>query len=116
MNLTDQKPQALRLLAGLENGEIGTADASVIAETLDPVLLYMIVRFLRETYPASDPAATAVLHRVVEFTSSGSAVVQKCKEGEEDSVSEWFEMEHAFGDFRGRGAELIELITDKLDS
>jgi hypothetical protein len=116
MNTTTDKSTAERLLTGLENGGMGTDAASVIAESLDPVLVYLIVRFLRESYPASDPAATAVLERVVALTSRDAALVKKCQDGEQDPVSQWFESEHSFGSFRGRGSELIELVVDKLET
>jgi hypothetical protein len=107
---------ALRLLAGLEEGGMPASEAAIAAEDLDPVLVYFIVQFLRAVYPASSPAAHAVLQRVVELTSAYPAIVRKSKVGEEDPVSRWFGSEYAFGDFRGRGAELIEMIVDKLES
>ena len=116
MSTTTDKREALRLLAGLENGGMTTADAHVLAETLDPVLVYLIVRYLRESYPASDPAATSVLERVVALTSNHAAFVKKCREGEQDPVSRWFEAEHSFRPFRGRGSEFIDVIVDKLES
>ena len=75
MSTITDKREALRLLSGLENGTMNTADAFVLAETLDPVLVYLIVRYLRESYPASDPAATSVLERVVALTSGHAAFV-----------------------------------------
>ena len=116
MDTTTDKREAGRLLAGLENGGLPAADAVVLAESLDPVLVYLIVRFLRETYPASDPAASSVLERVVELTSDHATIIKKCRDGEQDSVSEWFADEHEFGSFRGRGPEFIDLIVDKLES
>ena len=116
VDTTTDKHEALRLLAGLENGAMSTADAFVLAETLDPVLVYLIVRYLRASYPASDPAATSVLERVVALTSNHAEFVNKCRDGEQDPVSQWFESEHSFGSFRGRGSELIEVIVDKLES
>ena len=113
---TTDKREAERLLAGLENGRMTAADAFVIAESLDPVLVYLIVRYLRESYPASDPAAASVLERVVALTSTDPAFVKKCRDSEQDPVSQWFESEHTFGSFRGRGSELIELIVDKLET
>jgi hypothetical protein len=114
--MSDEKAEAVRLLAGLENGTLTAFDGFLIAERLDPVLVYFVVRYLRESYPASDPAATAVLQRVVELTSSHKSLIARCKEGERDPVTEWFEEVHSFGEFRGRGAELLGLIADKLDS
>lgn len=115
MNVHQEQQEAERLLAGLENGGMTTESAQVIAQDLDPVLIYVIVRFLRETYPASDTAATAVLERVVAMTSN-PAIIRNCKIGEQDPISRWFVMDYTFREFRGRGPELIALIADKLDS
>jgi hypothetical protein len=108
--------QASRLLRGLEDGGLAAAEARVLAQDLDPVLVHVILRFLRTVYPASDPAASAVLDRVVRLTSADPAIVQKAKEGERDPVSQWFADEHSFAEFRGRGRELLDLIVDKLES
>jgi hypothetical protein len=116
VNATTDKRQALRLLTGLENGGVTAADAFVMAETLDPVLVYLIVRYLRESYPATDPAATGVLERVVTLTATYTGFVEICRAGEHDPVSRWFEEEHTFRTFRGRASELIELIVDKLET
>ena len=111
-----EKQEALRLLAGLEGGTVSSADTTFIAESLDPVYVYTIVSFLRAVYPASDPAANSVLDRVVQLTSSGPKIVAKHREGEQDPVSRWFESDHSYTEFRGRGSQLLELIHDKLES
>jgi len=116
MGTTTDKRQAERLLSGLENGRMSAGDALVAAESLDPVLVYLIVRYLRQAYPASDPAATSVLDRVVALTAADPAFVAKCREGEQDPVSQWFESEYAYGDFKGRGHEMIDVIVDKLET
>jgi hypothetical protein len=116
MSTTSEQLEAERLLAGLENGGLSAADAVIIAEDLDPVLVYVIVSFLRAVYPASDPAASSVLERVVKLTSGSPAVIKKYREGGQDPISTWFESEHPYADFRGRGREMIELIVDKLES
>jgi len=116
MNPIDQKAAALRVLAGLEDGTLSPVDAARIAEDLDPVLIYVIVEFLRAVYPASDPAASPVLERVVRMTAASAELVRRHREGERDPVSRWFESEHEYRAFRGRGADLIERIVDKLES
>jgi hypothetical protein len=116
VSTTTDKREAMRLLAGLENGAMSTADAFGLAETLDPVLVYLIVRYLRECYPASDPAASAVLERVVALTSYDAAVVRKCRDGEQDPVSQWFEADHSLRTFRGRPSDFLDVIVDKLES
>lgn len=116
MDGSTDKTTATRLLKGLEDGAMSTTQAHALAAGLDPVLLHVIVRYLREVYPASNPAATAVLDRVVAFTTSSPSIVKKVKEGEADPVSAWFASEYSFRDFRGRGGELLDLIVDKLES
>jgi len=115
-NMRLQRDAAIRLLDGLENGRMSAADAVIVAVDLDPVLVYTIVSFLRAVYPATDPAATAVLERVVRLTSASPAILRLHREGGQDPVSHWFESEHAYAAFRGRGAEMLALLVDKLDS
>lgn len=113
----DEKRDALRLLHGLENGGMSAAEAAILIEDLDPVLVYLLVSFLRDVYPASDPAARSVLDRVVEMTKHGGAKLRsRHAEGERDPISRWFESEHSYAAFRGRGAELIDVVVDKLES
>jgi len=114
--MNEEKNDALRLLTGLDNGGLSATDAVFLAEELDPVLIYIVVTFLRAVYPAADPAATSVLERVVQMTSKSPALIRKHKEGEQDPVSRWFESEYDYRDYKGRGPELVELIADKLDS
>ena len=116
MNTSTDKNRALQLLRGLDEGGMGASEARTLAEQIDPVLLYVIVRYLREIYPASDPVASPILERVVQLTSAYPAMVAKSKEGEDDPVSGWFSSEYSFRDFRGRGDEMVELIVEKLES
>ena len=115
MGASTDKNEALQLLQGLEGGGMPTTRAQILAEDLDPVLVYFIVRFLRETYPATDPAATAVLERVVPLTSAYPGIIEKSKAGELDQVSQWFAGDDTFRHFTGRGRELVGMIVDKLN-
>jgi hypothetical protein len=114
--LKDEKAIARRLLAGIENGTMSTADAVIVAEDIDPVLFYVIVSFLRETHPASDRAANSILERVVHLTKGSAVLVRRYREGAEDPITRWFESEYTYGEFRHRGPEMIDLITDKIES
>lgn len=116
MGTSTDKNLAQRLLRGLENGSLSANEARTLAEDLDPVLVYSIGRFLRETHPASDPAASAILERLVELTTAYPAMVEVSKEGEQDPVSQWFSEAHSFDEFRGRGDALLEVIVDKLET
>jgi len=116
MHETAEGRNALRLLAALEGGGVSAADTAAIAEELEPVLLHVVVCYLREVYPASDPAARSVLDRVVRMTSTSRVLVRRYEEGGEDPVTRWFETDHSYADFRGRGPDLVALVADKLDS
>lgn len=116
MTAAEDRSRALRLLEGLENGNLTPMNAGVLAEDLDPVLVHAIVNYLRAIHPAGDPAATAVLERVVKMTSAVPALVAKHREGAEDPITTWFESEYAYTDFRGRREALIDTLIDKLES
>jgi hypothetical protein len=116
MTTVDERREAARLLSGLENGTLSSTEAPIVAEDLDPVLVYVIINFLRAVHPASDPAATPVLERVVRLTSGHLGVLRKYGEGEQDPISRWFESEYEYRDYRGRESELIELIVDKIET
>jgi len=112
----DERKEGRRLLEALELGRGSLADAPFVAESLDPALFYAIVAFLRANYPASDPAATPVLERVVRLTTGHPTLVARHREGESDSISRWLESEHDYREFRGRGEALIDLVMDKIES
>jgi len=107
---------ALRLLAGLEAGSQKPVEASQLAGRVDPVLVWAVIGYLRASYPASDPAASPVLERVVALTRSDPDIVAATRAGEADPVARWFLAEYGFGAWRGRGPEMIALIVDKLES
>jgi hypothetical protein len=116
MDPSTDPDRALALLQALEDGTADAHAARALAEQLDPVLVYSIVRYLREAYPASNPAARAVLERVVRLTTVWPALVETSRRGENDPVSRWFAGAHDFPSFRGRGREMIETLVDKLGS
>ena len=91
-------------------------DAAIWARDIDPVLLHAIVSFVRANYPASDPAAGGVMKRLLEFTSSNPVLVGRKAEGAKDPIAEWFEGDHDYSEFRGRGEAMLDLIVDKLES
>lgn len=116
MSGSTNKRDALRLPRGLDDSRMTASEGAFLAQDLDPVLVYVILRYLRDVYPASNPAANAVLDRVVALTSTWPGIVGKSKEGEQDPVSMWFTTEYSFGDFRGRGSEGIRYLQSALAS
>jgi hypothetical protein len=114
-NSTD-RARTLKLLNGLEMGGLDAFEGRLIAEELDPVLVHVIVRYLREAYPATDPVARPVHERVVALTKVYPGLVARAREGEDDPVTGWFTSERSFREFRGRSDVMIDLLIDKLES
>lgn len=117
MESSDQEADALRLLAAVEGGGVSRSDMANLAESLDPVLTYLLVSFLRAVYPLSDPAASPVLKRVVELSAGNPELISRYNAGRDDPVSRWFESEYDYRTFRcpGGGSDLVRLIIDKLE-
>lgn len=107
--------QGYRLLEGLETGHLSGADAYNIATDLDPVLLCIVFRYLRERYGA-DPQGQGVLQRLLELSKTYPALVQQAKAAESDVVVEWFDDTYSVKDFYSDPEELVRMVVDKLES
>ena len=109
-----EKAEALRLLRAIEEGTQSTTATFQIAESQDPTLIYFIFAWLRARYPASHPAADAVLNRLGELCSRHPKVARMANEGKKDSLVEWFEQAYGYRDFQS--SEFVDLVVEKLES
>ncbi len=107
--------EATRLLGGIEAGSLSAADAFNIMDKQDPVLNYFIMRFLREKYPASNPASEGVLSRIVEITSTYTDLVTKMKKSETDSLRHWFDDTYEMRDFYSKQDQFVQLVVEKVE-
>ena len=105
----------LRLLEGLENGTLHSADGFAIAERLDDFLLFCIFRYLREKYPSNSPDGQGVMARLLEISQNHPTVVQKSKSGEKDILKEWFDETFTMNQFFSDPEKLIHTVVDKLE-
>jgi hypothetical protein len=116
MTLSTDKREGGRLLSGLEAGTLSAPDAYTIASRLDPLLVYFVLRYLREKHPSSRPESAGVAQRIVDLTSAHPDLVTKTRAAEKDSLKEWFddgyEMRQFFGDAEG----FLDMIVDKMES
>ena len=112
---TSDRNETLRLIRGIENGNLLTVDAYQIATNRDPVLVYFALRYIRERYPASHPNSTGVLARLVELTKTYPDVMELSRKGEKDVMREWFDDTHTVREFFGKEEEFVDLIVDKLE-
>lgn len=102
----------MRILQGLEEGTMSSADSFALVEDADPALVYLIFTWIRRRY-ADHPNADAVIGRLLAVTTRDPSVARKMKEGQADPVVAWFEEEYSY---RELGAEeFIALVVEKLE-
>lgn len=114
--MSTEAREGKRLLTGLETGKMSTADAYNIADERDPVVVYFVLRFLREKYPPGNPASQGVMERLLELTKTYDDIVKMSKQGEKDSMREWFDDTYEMREFFGSGEAMIDMIVEKLES
>jgi hypothetical protein len=112
MAFEQERKAALRILDGIVEGTMSSADSYALVDEADPTLVYLIFTWIRARFGPSDPASDAVLGRLVEI-SNKSSVAQKMKEGQQDPVVEWFEDAYSYRKLDKD--EFIELIVEKLE-
>ncbi|PRQ03068.1 hypothetical protein ENSA5_18390 [Enhygromyxa salina] len=113
MAFEHQRAAALRILQSIELGSLSSPELFNLIEEADPTLVYLIFTWLRVRY-RSDPAAEGVIGRMVELCKRYPSVTAQVKEGQADSVVEWFEDEYAYGDLDAQA--FVALVVDKLES
>ena len=113
MSFKQEKREARRLLAAIEDGRLNATDTAHLVNDADPALVHFVFAWIRARYPSSHPAADGVLGRLTELCERFPKAARLAKEGESDSVVAWFEEEHDYRDFRAD--EFIDLIVEKLE-
>ncbi|NRA65204.1 MAG: hypothetical protein HRU19_12020 [Pseudobacteriovorax sp.] len=115
MDINTQIRESLRLLTGIKEGILPSSDCYSIISKLDCVLTSITIRYLRKKYPPTNPASSGVIGRLVDLTGTYPDVVKVVKDGEADSISEWFDETYSFRDFYDNPEELITMIVEKLE-
>ena len=115
MDAHSQVSESLRWLEGLEAGNMPINDLFFLAEKLDPVLISLMIRYLRKKYPSVKPEAAGVLSRILELTSVYPQLVKKTRAAEQDPICEWFLDTHSFSEFYTKPNDLVQLLVDKLE-
>ena len=108
--------EAMRLLEGLENGTMDTAAAYLLIEKQDPIVVYFIIRYLREKYKKMGDQSSGVLNRLVELSSTYTEIVKISRDGEKDIMREWFDETYKISDFYNDPEGYITIIIEKLES
>ncbi len=113
MAFEQERKAALRILEGIEEGTMSSADSFTLIDEADPALVYLIFTWIRSHYGPSHPASDAVIGRLLAISDRYTAVPKKMKEGQADPVVAWFEESYSYKDLGSK--EFIELIIEKLE-
>jgi hypothetical protein len=115
MEFEYEKSLAVRLLTGLEKGDLPLSDVYRLAEKCPAVTVYFVVRFLREKYSANPAAGAGVLTRIAELGKTYVDVAKMMKEGESDSLREWFDDAFEMRQFYTKPDEFVHMIVEKVE-
>lgn len=100
-----------RFMDIIEGGVIPLEDALPVAEKLDPLLLYFVLRYLKETYGRDSQGPNA---RLLQFLSAYPTIARHAVKPKNEPMVEWFDDSHSMRSFRNRDA-FVDLIIDKLE-
>jgi len=112
MAFEQETKAALRILDGITEATMSSADSIALVEDADPALIYLLFTWIRHRFGPSHPASDAVLGRLVAISNRPS-VAAKMKEGQEDPVVEWFEDGYSYKDLDAKA--FVTLIIEKLE-
>lgn len=106
---------AVYVLEGIEDNKLDHEKVAKYIVDLDPVIVYFILRFLRDKYPASNPSSTGVLERLLQVINTHPEVLKRSKVGEKDGVTEWFLESYELRSYFKSPDELFQMLMDKID-
>lgn len=115
MSIQNEINEGLRLLIGLEEGQMSAVEAYRIANDRDPLLVYFVIKYLREKYSPGNPASEGVMGRVLELTQTYDSIAKACRESEKDILVEWFDDAYSVKDFYKKPQEYMKLIVEKIE-
>lgn len=109
---TEQR-EARRLLDSIELGSMPTTDVARLIELADPVWVYLMFTWLRTRY-AKHAAAGGVIGRIVEICQRYPLATRMMKEGQHDSLVEWFESTYEYRELDADA--FVQIVIEKLES
>jgi hypothetical protein len=115
MDINSIKREGHRFLVGLETGNLPTEDIYAISENLDPILVFFCIKYLRMTYKPGHPDANGVAERILDLTKTYDSIVKAVKEGEGDSLNEWFEDDLNPSQYKDNTEVFMDLLVEKIE-
>lgn len=105
------KRDVYRFMDAIENGMIPLEEVQVIAEEMDPLLLYFIFRYLKETYGRETQGPS---ERLLQFFARFPELAKHAKPPKGEAMVEWFDDTYTVHTFKNRDS-YIDTIIDKLE-
>lgn len=117
MDINSQIREGVRFIIGIEDGNLPVADCYMICENLDPVLVSLMVQYIRRkcARPSARETGGGGLSRLLELTSTYPDLVTEIRKGEKDSMFQWFEDSHQYQEFFHDPEAFVHLIVEKLE-
>ncbi len=109
----EEKHAALTLLQGIEQGLMAPDQSYELLNEADPTLVHLIFKWLKKHYHRDHEQADEVRARVSELLNGYRSLTRKIKEGEADSVVDWFEGTHKYRDLSAE--DFIDIVVEKLE-
>lgn len=100
-----------RFMDAVSDGMIPLEEASLIAEELDPLLVYFMLRYLKEMYGKDQQGSGG---RLLQLLSNYPVLAKLAVAPKNEPMLEWFNDSHTVHSFHSRD-EYLNTIIDKLE-
>ena len=108
-NMTKRKVD--RFMDAISEGMISLDEASITAEELDPLLLYFMLRYLKEMYGKDQQGPGG---RLLQLLSTYPSIAKLANTPKNEPMVEWFNDSYTVRSFPSRD-EYLQTIIDKLE-
>ncbi|MBP6218645.1 MAG: hypothetical protein KA436_08670 [Oligoflexales bacterium] len=105
------KRNVYKMMDAIEGGSVPLYDAFLLAEELDPLLLYFVLRYLKETYGRDTQGPGG---RLLQFLSDYPQISKFAATPKNEPMIEWFDESYSVRSFKTR-EDYLETIIDKLE-
>jgi hypothetical protein len=106
------KRNVSRFMDAIEGGVVPLDDAFLLAENIDPLLLYFMLRYLKESYGRDTQGPGG---RLLQFLSTYPQMAKFAIPPKNEPMVEWFNDGYTVQSFKSRD-EYLDMIIDKMET
>lgn len=112
----DLNPREInRFLDAIEDGNLSTADAYNILRTIDPLMGYFLLTYLREKHPVNAETSHGPGERLLALLSTYSDIAKLTKKPIDDPMIEWFDDTYSYRQFFKNRDEFVNILIEKFE-